>query len=422
MTFTRKGVARALAVALAAHAGQALAGGFQIGVQSGSATGNAVSGGAAVAEDASVVWSNPAGMMHLKQPRQLSTALHILKPSFKFQNGGSTGAFAAPGTGEGGDGGDWAYVPSAFFTMPINDRLRFGLGINAPFGLKTSYDQGWRGQLLALRSKIETLNLNPSIAYRVTEQFSIGAGASVQKIKAELSSFTGAPALGNVELDADDIGFGFNVGATFQPTPSTRLGVAYRSRIKYSLEGRANFTGPAGAGFSGDVNADLTVPDSLSLSVFHEAGQWEFMADVTRTGWDKLQQLTVVRTAPSLGGAAGTVFTTLPFLWENTWRFGVGANYRVNDRVKLRIGFAFDETPTNDGTRSPRLPDQDRKWAAVGVQYRIPRAGVLELGYAHEFLKDPTVNNAANPPIPGRLVGRFDAKADIITLSYSHPF
>src|SRR5688572_28193020 len=90
MKFTRKGVTHALAIVLAAHAGPALAGGFQIGVQSGSATGNAVSGGAAVAEDASVVWSNPAGMMHLKQPRQLSTALHILKPSFKFQNGGST--------------------------------------------------------------------------------------------------------------------------------------------------------------------------------------------------------------------------------------------------------------------------------------------------------------------------------------------
>jgi long-chain fatty acid transport protein len=422
MRFTHRGASRALAVALAAYAGQALAGGFQIGVQSGSATGNAVAGGAAVAEDASVVWSNPAGMMHLKQPRQLSTALHILKPSFQFQNGGSTGAFAAPGTGEGGDGGDWAYVPSGFFTMPVNDRIRVGLGVNAPFGLKTSYDQGWRGQLIALRSKIETLNLNPSIAYRVNDQFSIGAGASVQKIKAELSSFTGAAALGNVDLDADDVGFGFNVGATFQATPSTRLGVSYRSRINHELEGRATFSGPAGAGFSGDVKGDLTVPDSLSLSVFHEAGQWEFMADVTRTGWDKIQQLTVVRTAPSLGGAAGTVFTTLPFLWDNTWRFGVGANYRMNDRVKLRMGFAFDETPTNDITRSPRLPDQDRKWVAIGVQYRIPGAGVLEVGYAHEFLKDPTVNNAGNPPIPGRLIGRFEAKADIITLSYSHPF
>src|SRR5688572_1166802 len=128
MKHTRKGVSRAVAPALALCAGQALAGGFQIGVQSGSATGNAVAGGAAVAEDASVVWTNPAGMMHLKAPRQISAALHVLKPSFKFQNGGSTGAFAAPGTGEGGDGGDWAYVPATFFTMPINNQLRFGLG------------------------------------------------------------------------------------------------------------------------------------------------------------------------------------------------------------------------------------------------------------------------------------------------------
>ena len=101
MNTRRNAGSLAVAVALAALAGDALAGGFAIGIQSGSATGNAVAGGAAVAEDASVVWSNPAGMMQLKDPRQATAALHVFKPSFKFQNTGSTGVFAAPGTGEG---------------------------------------------------------------------------------------------------------------------------------------------------------------------------------------------------------------------------------------------------------------------------------------------------------------------------------
>ncbi|HYC47742.1 MAG TPA: outer membrane protein transport protein [Burkholderiales bacterium] len=423
----RNAASLAMTAVMAASAGDAFAGGFQIGVQSGSATGNAVAGGAAVAEDASVIWSNPAGMMHLKQSRQLTSALHVFKPSFKFQNTGSTGAFAAGGTGEGGDGGDWAYVPNAFFTMPINDRLRFGVAINAPFGLSTQYEQGWRGQLIALKSKIQTVNLNPAIAYRVNDMLSVGAGVSAQKIKAQLSSFSGVAALGNVDLDADDIGFGFNVGAIVQATPVTRFGASYRSKIKYSLDGRANFTGPAGAAFSGDVTADLTVPEHASLSVFHEMGRWELMADVTWTGWDRLQQLTIVRTTTSAGGAAGTTFTSLPFLWDDTWRFGVGANYRVSDRMKVRMGVALDETPTNDATRSPRLPDQDRTWVAVGLQYRMPgsgmwssaRAGVLEIGYAHEFIKDATVNNALGA---SNLIGRFEAKANILSLQYSHPF
>src|SRR5688500_16952165 len=223
MITTRNAVTAAVAAALAGLAANAVAGGFAIGVQSGSATGNAVAGGAAVADDASVVWSNPAGMMHLANPRQVTTALHIFKPSFKFQNTGSTGVFAAPGTGEGGDGGDWAFVPNAFGTFEINPRLRVGMAINVPFGLTTSYDQGWRGQLTALKSKIETINLNPAIAFKVNDMFSVGAGVSVQKIKAELSSFSGVAALGNANLNADDIGFGVNLGVTFQPIPSTRF-------------------------------------------------------------------------------------------------------------------------------------------------------------------------------------------------------
>jgi long-chain fatty acid transport protein len=417
------------AAALATFGAQAVAGGFAIGVQSGSATGNAVSGGAAVAEDASVVWSNPAGMMQLRHSRQVTVATHIFRPSFKFQNQGSTGAFAGAGTGEGGNAGDWAYVPNSFGTMEINPRLRLGVAINVPFGLTTHYEQGWRGQLTALKSKIQTVNLNPAIAYRLTDMVSVGAGVSAQMLKADLSSFSGVGALGNVDLKADDVGFGFNFGIMVETNPgasarnsypNTRFGASYRSKIKYDLEGDATFTGPAGAPFSGSIAADLTVPDMASFSVFHALNpQWELMADATWTGWDNLQQLVVTRTSTSAGGAAGSTLTTLPFRWKDTWRIGVGANYRVNDRLKIRMGVAFDETPTQDATRTPRLPDQDRRWVAAGVQYRIPGAGTLEVGYAHEFIKDANVNVAVGA---SRLIGKFESRADILSLQYSHPF
>ena len=422
MTTRFTAVSAAVTAALTVFAGNAIAGGFAIGVQSGSATGNAVAGGAAVAEDASVVFSNPAGMMHLANPRQVTTTLHVFKPSFKFQNTGSTGVFAAPGTGEGGDGGDWAFVPNAFGTYDINPRLRVGMAINVPFGLTTSYDQGSRLQLTARKSKIETINLNPAIAFKVNDMVSVGAGVNVQKIKAELSSFSGVAALGNANLNADDVGFGFNLGVTFQPMASTRFGASYRSSIKYELEGDVRFTGPGGGPFGGDVRGDLRVPEMASFSVLHTLNpQWELLGDITWTGWDRLQQLVVTRTTASAGGAAGTNFTTLAFGWKDTWRYSIGANYRVNDQVKLRAGLAYDETPTNDATRTPRLPDQDRKWVAIGVQYKLPWKGVLEVGYAHEFIKDAQINQTV-PPFPGSLVGRFENKADIFSVQYSHAF
>lgn len=419
----------ATAAAMAGFASGAAAGGFGIGTQSGSGTGNAFAGGAAVAEDASVAWYNPAAMAALPSGKHVAGALHALRPSFKFRNTGSTGVFscvsppfpACPG-GEGGDGGDWAFVPNGFFTMDVNPQWRFGLALNAPFGLKTVYDGAWRGQLTALKSEIKTVNINPSVAYKITDKISVGGGVSVQYLDAKLTSFTGLAALGSVKLDADDVSYGANLGFLFQVTPSTRYGVTYRSSIKYELEGKAAFNGPAGAAFNGGIRADVRVPESASISLFSVLNpRWEVMGDITWTRWSRIQQLNVIRTSTSAGGVAGSTLSSLAFRWDDTWRFSVGANYKMNDRVKLRFGTAYDETPTNDATRTPRLPDQDRVWVAAGVQYRVSKAGVLDLGYAHEFVRDASVNVTV-PPFPGALVGRFDNRADILSVQYSHSF
>jgi len=425
--FTKKLASFAVGAALAGMTSGALAGGFAIGTQSGSGTGNAFAGGAAGADDASVAWYNPAGMMLLPSGKQAAVALHALNPSFKFQNQGSTGAFASPpaSTNDGGDGGDWAFVPNAFFTMDINPKFRFGLALNVPFGLKTEYDAGWRGQITALKSEIKTVNINPSIAYNVGDRLSVGVGVSIQKIEAELSRFSGAGVVGNVILNADDVGYGYNFGLLFKATPATRIGASYRSSIKYELEGTATGTGPlavAAAGLNVGVKADLRVPDSASFSVFHQLNpKWELMGDITWTGWSSVQNLVVFRTAASGPAAAGSVLTTLPFLWDDTLRYSVGANYKFNANTKLRLGAALDESPTNDVTRTPRLPDQERKWLAIGVQHRLSKAGVLDVGYAHEFIKDAAIS-AAEAGIPGRLNGSFTNKADILSVQYSHSF
>jgi long-chain fatty acid transport protein len=198
------------------------------------------------------------------------------------------------------------------------------------------------------------------------------------------------------------------------------MGLTYRSKISYDLEGSAILTGPSGAPFNGQVRADLKVPDSTSLSVFSTMGaKWEVMADLTYTGWSSVKRLDVIRTTASAGGAAGSTLTTLQFNWKDTLRVGVGANYKIDDRTKLRFGLAFDPTPTNDVDRTPRLPDQDRTWVAFGVQYKPSKQGVVDVGYAHEFVKDARVNNLT---VGGRLIGTFKNKADILSVQYSHRF
>jgi len=191
-------VTKAAAAALIGASAQAMAGGFAVGTQSGSGTGNAFAGGAAAAEDASTVWYNPAGMSYLPAGKHVAIAGHVVKPSFKFQNAASSGAFAAPGTGDGGDGGDWAFVPQAFFVTDLTPNVTFGAALNVPFGLKTDYDSGWRGQLTALKSEIKSVNLNAAMAYKVSEHFAVGLGISWQKLAAELSSFAGAAGVADI--------------------------------------------------------------------------------------------------------------------------------------------------------------------------------------------------------------------------------
>ena len=231
----------AVATALGGMASSAVAGGFAIGTQSGSGTGNAFAGGAAAADDASVAWFNPAAMTLIPGKQVAGALQYPSSPRSSSRTRGSTGAFAPAGTGDGGDGGDWAYIPNAFFTMAINPKLSFGIALNVPFGLKTEYDARWRGQFTAIKSEIKTVNINPSVAYKVSDTVSIGAGMSVQRIEAELSSFGGLRQLtGNITFNADDMGYGTHLEAVLA-SPSTRIGTTYRSSIKYQLEGTASF-------------------------------------------------------------------------------------------------------------------------------------------------------------------------------------
>ncbi|MCC6534612.1 MAG: outer membrane protein transport protein [Burkholderiales bacterium] len=409
----------AVGAILGSAAGAAFAGAFGIGTQSGSGTGNAFAGGAAAAEDASVVWSNPAAMSMLPQGRHVQAAAHLLRPSFKFQNQGSS---AALGTAVGGDGGDWALVPNGYFATSLGNNLSFGIGVNAPFGLKTDYDAGWIGRFIGLKSEIKSVNINPSLSFKVSPSVSIGAGVSVQYLDAELTNAANPP-LGSANLSADDIGYGFNLGIAVQATPSTRIGLAYRSSIKYELDGTASFSGLPAANAS--VKADLRVPDSVSISVFSAVTpQLDLMADVTWTGWSSIKAIRpicqqVSAACPAVGAALPG--GTLPTNWKDTWRIGIGANYKPSAALKLRMGVAYDPTPTNDTDRTARLPDEDRVWLALGLQYAVSKSGKLDIAYAHEFIRDAKVNTLVGAG-PLRQVGSFDNKADILTISYSHAF
>lgn len=395
-----------LGLALAGFADLSQAAGFALIEQNASGLGNAYAGPAASAQDASTIFFNPAGMTLLPD-RQLVLAGHLIKPQAKFSGTVSP----AIGGGNGGDAGDLAFVPNAYFAFRLTPDVHLGIGMNAPFGLKTEYDSTWKGRTEAIKSELKTVNLNPSIAWKASESLSLGAGLSIQYAEATLSSATGAaipPAVGTVK--GDDYGWGFNLGALWQLSDATRVGFAYRSEVDYTLEGSFKVNGVTAVN---PIHAGLTLPDSASLSLFHKFDtRWDLLADITWTGWSDFDALRIVN------ASGGPVSTTIEN-WDDTYRYSLGANYHLNDRITLRGGVAYDQTPVSDAYRTARIPDGDRTWIAFGGQYRVSDRSTLDFGYAHLFIRDTRINKTESGVT---LSGTYEGAVDILSAQFTHNF
>ena len=191
-------------------------------------------------------------------------------------------------------------MPNFYYVMALSPTTRFGLGVNAPFGLKTDYDFGWAGQFSALKSDLKTINLNPSLATKLTDQLSVGIGLNIDYAKAELSNFVpplyGGASAGTATVKADDWGMGANAGLLYELDSNTRIGFSYRSRIKHKLEGDATFAGSPLA--NTPITADLTLPDIASLSIVKQISPaLTLLGDVSYTAWSVFDKLTIVRTS-----------------------------------------------------------------------------------------------------------------------------
>lgn len=421
--------------------------GFALFEHGASATGNAYAGAGAAAEDASTVYWNPAGMSKLSAGAHFVLAGHYIAPSIRFSDGGSAAGINRSDLGNsGGDAGRAAFVPNGYFAADLSPTMKFGLGINVPFGLKTEYDPAWIGRFQGIRTEIETLNVNPAIAWKISETVAGGFGVNYQTGRlglltgvnykglvagTALDSMVAANAEGQNKTDVSGDAWGYNLGILFDLDPDTRLGLAYRSSLKSQLAGTTSFSNVPGA-FSlsptlaagtadGNVNLSVKTPDSFSISGAHRMNKrWTVLADLTWTGWSKMQSLPVVRDT-------GATVTTLTLDFKDTLRYAAGADYRMNEAWSLKLGLAFDESPVPSAeARSVRLPDNDRTIFCFGAKYRLSRADAMDLGYAYLKLKETPINNIQNNPaagqVNGNVIGSYRNAAWIGGVQYTRVF
>lgn len=401
------------------------AAGFALSEQNASGLGNAYAGAAAAAEDASTIFFNPAGMTYL-EGSQIVGALHLIRTTGDFDNRNSQPAGVQPLGNQGGDFGSLAAIPNFYYKQDINDQLKVGIGIGTPFGLKTEYDKNWLGRFQALKSELKTVNLNPSLAWRLSEQWSFGFGISAMWAQAELTSAVNLGATAStINNKGKDWGFGYNLGAIYQITPDTRLGLAYRSKVEQHLKGdaRSPFTalnGVPGSTLNTDITADLTLPETLSLSSFSRLDDhWDLLADITWTRWSQFQTLSILR-----DNGSNTLIGSTQEHWNNTLRYSVGLNYRYSDSIKLRTGVAYDQEAIDNDRRTSRIPGNDRLWLSFGASWQYSPQTRLDAGYAHLFIKEASIYDDQRTPGPskGLIDGKYDGSADILSLQFTHQF
>ena len=444
-----RATALALAVLGTLAAGQASASGFQLREQSVKNLGKS-NAGSIVGKDASNVSLNPAAMTNLDK-NTLQADVTVIDLSADFTGGGRVlGSPAAPLTGgNGGDPGDPTAVPNMAAVFPLKGALEgmtVGASIGAPFGLKTEYENGWVGRYRALTSDVKVVDLTLSAAFKATDGVSVGFGLIYERADVTLSKaidfgtaicaasnpancftpsypFKPQQLDGAFEVSGDSTSIGYVVGAQIAPNDKLAIGFSHRSEIKHDLEGTLDFANvPALLANDprfkdSDGGARLVTPKITTLSIMYGVTDaFRVLADYQATGWSSLQDVTIKR-------SNGTVVGSEDFSWEDTDFFSVGVEYDISPAFTLRAGVGQDESPTNDATRTPRLPDNDRMLYSIGASWEISDHLSVDAAYQRINIDDPEINLGVHAPSDlSTLTGTYSGSANLFGVSMQYRF
>jgi long-chain fatty acid transport protein len=362
-------------------AGSSHAGGLYLSSFGDPSMGNASAGANAIADDASTAYTNPAGMTRLDDHGMLMG----LAPGFstaKFSADGDTPV----GGGDGGEQGGFIPISSSSYTHKLSDRWRLGMSLLSFAGASLDPNDDWAGRRELTEIELFTLTFLPTVAVRVTDWLSVGAGAAVTYGKFDMR--LRAPPAGEPEVrlkNLDDWAAAPVVSVLIEPTPELRFGVVYWGETEFNMDGKLIL--PSGLDI-GDVALELELPMARAVRA---SGYWDAtdeIALVMSTGWEDWSTAKSLPLSASMGSAA------IPLKFRDTWYIGAGVNFKVNDKWTVQTGFRYDSSALRDGDRTTALP-VDRIWTlGIGGFYDFSEKLKIGLAFSWSDLGNAPVNNA----------------------------
>ncbi|MGL5127577.1 MAG: outer membrane protein transport protein [Aeromonas popoffii] len=391
-----------IAAAVTLASTQTFASAFQLNEHSASGLGRAYSGEAVVADNASVVSRNPAAMTRFDK-MALSVAGTYIKPDVDVNGDIYAGPTKLASASESGIAPS-AFVPATYFIQPLNDQWAWGVGIFSNYGLSTEYSDNFNAGSIAGNTELLTVNINPNIAYRVNQQFSVGAGLNLVYAEAELNRragvlaavppLSGVPGIGKdtivSHMKGDDWGYGWNVGTMYEVNENNRFALTYRSQVDLTFKGDYRGTSSGFKTVGGELPLEL--PAQAEFAGYHRLNQ-QFAThySVSWTDWSAFQELKA--TSGQCNSADGVgVCLHKPEKFKDSTRYSLGGTWYVNPAWEARIGFAYDKTPITQEYRSLSIPDSDRIWYSAGATYHIDKDMSVDFGMAYLDGKKVDVN------------------------------
>ncbi|MBC2713954.1 MAG: hypothetical protein HF978_01445 [Desulfobacteraceae bacterium] len=370
------------------------AGGFIHGTRAGS-MGCAFTG---IADDPSAMAYNPAGLTNVDRT-QVYTGSSVIIPSSKYTNLNGqretteSQVFFPP----------HLYVSSDFCL----DKFAFGLAIYSPFGIggRKWLDTGLT-RYQSVESTIATINVNPSAAWQILPNLSVGAGlnyyyAMNEAVKKVDQSEAGSPDA-RMEMEATGDGWGYNLGILYKPVKIFSIGAAYRSRVKVDQDGTLKIKGIApplqsifnGSQFKTDVETSITFPDVVNIGIaLRPMDKLIIGLEYQWFGWSVLDYMDL-----HLKNQVPPILTDSSNLldWQDSYSIAIGFEYWFSKTMAARAGYGFSDTYVPDHTLGPDNPDAKSHNVMMGFGYKA-ETWTADIGYMCSIYEDRTVRDSSLP-------------------------
>ncbi|MCL9774211.1 OmpP1/FadL family transporter [Vibrio methylphosphonaticus] len=362
-------------------------------------------GSAALAESALTAWTNPAAMSQLEKT-ELTVNLAGLYTDIRYSDATPNERFD-----NNIDAGGWAPIASFYFVTPINDKFHAGFAFASQGGSGIDYGDNFSGQRLFKNVEFMTVQLMPSVSYKVNEQFSLGASVNAEYLTAngELNPIVESNHL--FKAQADDLTVGYTLSAFYQPSEKHRFGFIYRSELAHYGEGDLQNTASA---TKHDVGLDFIMPQNIQISGVHSVNdQWDMLWSTT---WYQLSTWTDLTLDVN-----DSSIQVVDRSFDDVWNLAIGTHYQITPTLRLETGISYETSPQNDATHQYLdLPVGETKRIGAGATYALNESWELRAYYDYIDLGKPELNYALSPEIG--VQGSYDNSAHFFGIQANYRF